>query len=303
MQARCCWGVFHTSGCGHRNRHSLGVRALWFASADFRASVRRKPIVISVVLQALWALRRAALKSKFLAVVGAIAIAASFAGFNVLVVLLGTGILAAATRFAADRLKSRSAPGALFGIAPFGLLPLFLFFLKVGALLFGSGYMLLAFLSRGPGWALRMADGKPSPQCHSRGPGYSRTCVHHGNFHWLCAWGHPRGSRRHSGDISALVLLRGIDRATAAASPSVRDSGGIPRWGQRGRACPDDICNLATKPLGNAGYSNDSDHDRECRPAFHAAVKRGLAHHRRSGSGLDSETDYLLAVRRDGRNR
>jgi chromate transporter len=29
---------------------------------------------------------------------------------------------------------------------PFGLLPLFLFFLKVGAILFGSGYVLLAFL-------------------------------------------------------------------------------------------------------------------------------------------------------------
>ena len=30
--------------------------------------------------------------------------------------------------------------------APFGLLPLFLFFLKVGSVLFGSGYVLLAFL-------------------------------------------------------------------------------------------------------------------------------------------------------------
>jgi chromate transporter len=31
-------------------------------------------------------------------------------------------------------------------LAPFGLWPLFLFFLKVGAVLFGSGYVLLAFL-------------------------------------------------------------------------------------------------------------------------------------------------------------
>ncbi|MEI9895657.1 MAG: chromate transporter [Chthoniobacter sp.] len=39
---------------------------------------------------------------------------------------------------------------AMFGTAgmatPFGLWPLFLFFLKVGAVLFGSGYVLLAFL-------------------------------------------------------------------------------------------------------------------------------------------------------------
>jgi chromate transporter len=32
------------------------------------------------------------------------------------------------------------------GAAPFGLLPLFLCFLKVGSVLFGSGYVLLAFL-------------------------------------------------------------------------------------------------------------------------------------------------------------
>ncbi|HEX5269807.1 MAG TPA: chromate transporter, partial [Gemmataceae bacterium] len=40
-----------------------------------------------------------------------------------------------------------AAPAAAAGGAtPFGLWPLFLFFLKVGALLFGSGYVLLAFL-------------------------------------------------------------------------------------------------------------------------------------------------------------
>ena len=32
------------------------------------------------------------------------------------------------------------------GAVPFGLVPLFLFFLKVGSVLFGSGYVLLAFL-------------------------------------------------------------------------------------------------------------------------------------------------------------
>jgi len=35
---------------------------------------------------------------------------------------------------------------AVAAAAPFGLIPLFLFFLKVGAVLFGSGYVLLAFL-------------------------------------------------------------------------------------------------------------------------------------------------------------
>jgi len=38
--------------------------------------------------------------------------------------------------------------GAAVGV-PFGLAPLFLFFLKVGSVLFGSGYVLLAFLRAG----------------------------------------------------------------------------------------------------------------------------------------------------------
>jgi chromate transporter len=38
------------------------------------------------------------------------------------------------------------ATSAAAAAAPFGLLPLFLIFLKIGAVLFGSGYVLLAFL-------------------------------------------------------------------------------------------------------------------------------------------------------------
>ncbi len=105
-----------------------------------------KPVVIAVILQALWNLLHTTLKSRFLVAVGIIAIAASFAGANVLVVLLGAGFLVAVTRWISTRLKSWPAPTVLPGIAPFGLWLLFLVFLKVGALLFGSGYVLLAFL-------------------------------------------------------------------------------------------------------------------------------------------------------------
>jgi chromate transporter len=105
-----------------------------------------KPVVIAVVLQALWNLLRSAFKTKFLIAMGVFAIIASFAGANVLVILLGTGFIVAATRWITERVKSRPAPPSLLGFAPFGLLLLFLVFLKVGALLFGSGYVLLAFL-------------------------------------------------------------------------------------------------------------------------------------------------------------
>lgn len=121
-----------------------------------------KPVIIAVVLQALWGLGRSALKTRPLVALGILAAAASFWGGSELVILLGGGLLAvvigrflspgpasgAAPLLAAGNTVPLAAvaPAAVVAIAPFGLWPLFLFFLKVGAVLFGSGYVLLAFL-------------------------------------------------------------------------------------------------------------------------------------------------------------
>jgi chromate transporter len=123
-----------------------------------------KPIIIAIVLQALWGLSRSAAKTKFLAAVGLAALVLSFLGVNELLVLFGAGLVVALSRWLFDlRKRKGSVSAALFfatpfasfiqttatagaGAAPFGLWPLFLFFLKVGSVLFGSGYVLLAFL-------------------------------------------------------------------------------------------------------------------------------------------------------------
>lgn len=98
-----------------------------------------KPVIIAVVAQALWGLTRAAVKSRFLAALALAAAAAAFFGADELLVLLGGGLLVAGAR--------RAAPGIrLGGAEPFTLAALFLFFLKVGSVLYGSGYVLLAFL-------------------------------------------------------------------------------------------------------------------------------------------------------------
>ncbi len=117
-----------------------------------------KPVIIAVVVQALWTLGRTALKSGALAGLAVLAAAASFFGMNALAVLLFSGILALAPR----RLAGKSAvpgafapglaglPHATFAIAgtaaATSLTGLFLVFFKVGAVLYGSGYVLLAFL-------------------------------------------------------------------------------------------------------------------------------------------------------------
>jgi chromate transporter len=116
-----------------------------------------KPVIIAVVIQALWALGRTALKTWMLGAVAVASLAASLAGISELMVLVAAGVVVAVWRSAVARrtgpaaswfawpLLGASATSATVSTA-FGLGPLFLLFLKVGAVLFGSGYVLLAFL-------------------------------------------------------------------------------------------------------------------------------------------------------------
>jgi chromate transporter len=109
-----------------------------------------KPVIIAIVLQALWRLGRTALKTPFLGFVAATAVAASFAGANELMVLFASGLAAAAVRGrghppGAGLVALAAVAPATAGV-PFSLGAMFLSFLKVGSVLFGSGYVLLAFL-------------------------------------------------------------------------------------------------------------------------------------------------------------
>jgi chromate transporter len=108
-----------------------------------------KPVVIAVVLQAIWRLGASALKNAVLIGICVAAIAASLLGVNELVVLAAGGVLAMSTLMTSRRhaMALLLLPAAASSTATaVGLAPLFLFFLKVGSVLFGSGYVLLAFL-------------------------------------------------------------------------------------------------------------------------------------------------------------
>jgi len=126
-----------------------------------------KPVIIAIIVQALWRLGRTAVKTTWLGVVTATAIVAVAAGVNELVVLLVAATLsslgvALRGRAASDRANiaipvgvfasaSRPGLGAALGAAvgvpaAVSLWTLFAIFLKIGAVLFGSGYVLLAFL-------------------------------------------------------------------------------------------------------------------------------------------------------------
>lgn len=115
-----------------------------------------KPVIIAVVAQALWGLGRTALKGPLLLAVAAAALVLYLLGGNELALLFGGGLLVliarrlwrpgqAATALAvplAAPLAGWLQPGA----GPVDLRLLFLLFLKIGSVLYGSGYVLLAFL-------------------------------------------------------------------------------------------------------------------------------------------------------------
>ena len=122
-----------------------------------------KPIVIAIVAQALWGLGRSALKTTKLVALGLAAVVAVVAGVNELVVLGAAGLVmalgnvrwrlfrrrAGAIMLAAGAASAAvtSAMSAAAAAAPtVALWSLFLVFAKIGSVLFGSGYVLLAFL-------------------------------------------------------------------------------------------------------------------------------------------------------------
>jgi chromate transporter len=130
-----------------------------------------KPVVIAVIVQALWGLGRTAVKSWILAIAGTVCVALSFAQVNVLLILFGTGAILAGMQALSRNRKGNHKPagaltmlsvwrGARTGFARIfpwagatgaaavipGMWPLFLVFLKIGSIVFGSGYVLLAFL-------------------------------------------------------------------------------------------------------------------------------------------------------------
>jgi chromate transporter len=121
-----------------------------------------KPVVLAVVVQALWNLARTAVKTRTLAVLGSTALLLNLLGVHELLLLAASGAAMAIWHTARHARPPRRPPWAamLLPLGPlgvitapaavtttaFGLGPLFLFFLKVGAVLYGSGYVLLAFL-------------------------------------------------------------------------------------------------------------------------------------------------------------
>ncbi len=123
-----------------------------------------RPVLIAVILQALWTLGKVALKGPLLGAVGIASLILFMIGVNAIALLVASGVLVMAvanhrlvreSRWSLHHLIPVLQPQYLAWLAglppvavaaPFSLLRLFGLMLKIGSVLYGSGYVLLAFL-------------------------------------------------------------------------------------------------------------------------------------------------------------
>jgi len=160
---RAGWRGLIVAGAGFILPAVLIVLALAWAYVEYGATPQAsallygiKPVIIAIVLQALIRLGQKAVHGPLLATAGIAVFALYLLGVNELVLLFGIGALVAVVTMARRGLAGQAALLPLLSLgaltaaveqaAAISLTQLFLVFLKIGALLYGSGYVLLAFL-------------------------------------------------------------------------------------------------------------------------------------------------------------
>ena len=114
-----------------------------------------KPVIIAIVVQALWQLGKKAIKDIPTIIFGVAVVAAFFLGVNEILLLLLAGLGVMLIKNFNGTVGAWLLP--VSGVIAVGNSPIappatwlnvFLFFLKIGSVLYGSGYVLLAFLQR-----------------------------------------------------------------------------------------------------------------------------------------------------------
>jgi chromate transporter len=114
-----------------------------------------KPVVIAIIVQALWSLGQKAAKGALTVAIAILVIGAYFLGVNEIALLFAGGaVVMIAKNF--QRVRSQALKAIILPLSglgfdlqaaiPFSLPTLFFTFLKIGSVLYGSGYVLLAFL-------------------------------------------------------------------------------------------------------------------------------------------------------------
>ena len=108
-----------------------------------------KPVVVALLAQAIWNLGKTALRTVPFAALALMTVLLAMAGVQAVWLLIGAGILWMLFKEGKQLAGNRASIGAWAGLGTggaLGTLPVFFYFLKIGAVLFGSGYVLLPVL-------------------------------------------------------------------------------------------------------------------------------------------------------------
>lgn len=106
-----------------------------------------QPVILALIAKACWTLGQSAIRTWRLAMLGGICTAAVLLGVDELAVLFATGLVCLGVRLRSANAMLLPMPALATAAVPaVGPGPLFWTFAKIGSVLFGSGYVLIAFL-------------------------------------------------------------------------------------------------------------------------------------------------------------
>lgn len=105
-----------------------------------------EPVVLAVVADAIWKLGRTAIRSVTLAIIAVAAFVAVLLGVDPLVAFAVGGLAVAAAHVGSERFAAAFPALPLFGAVDISPAGLFALFVRIGFSVFGSGYVLLAYL-------------------------------------------------------------------------------------------------------------------------------------------------------------